>query len=174
MNLQHTKPRTPVERTKTAAKVFATAALLTGTLFGCDAEKSKTIDAPLPSPMENVQNKALAVKCAPCQDCTVPEGASLLKEGSIIGTTKQVPSVLVLRGIDQSTVEARYESITANIPHGETQNFSVGPGVLCTVTVSGKEIYDVFKPGAFLTAPGWVSLSSKRTKLYGLYVESQK
>jgi hypothetical protein len=171
MNLQHTKPRTQVERTKTAAKVFATAALLTSTLFGCDAEKSKTIDAPLPYPMENVQNKVLAVKCVPCPDCTVPQSATLLREGSLIGTTKHIPNVLVLRGTGRSEVEARYESITANIPHSEREHFSVGPGVLCTITVSGKEIYDVFKPGAYLVEPGWVSLSSKRTKLY---VESQK
>ena len=169
MNLQHTKPRTTAERMKTAAKAFATAALLTATIFGCDAGPSKSVtqtDVPLPPPGETIQNRSLEVKCAPCPDCTVPEDATLLKRGSIIGTTKPVPNVLVLRGIDRSTVEARYEKVTANLPSKEIETFTVGPVELCTVSVSGKEVYDIFKPGAFLVEPGWVYLSSKRAKLY--------
>lgn len=166
MDLQHTKPRTQTERMKTAGKAFASAVLLTATIFGCDAEPYKAMAAPLPPARPAVKNKSLEVKCTPCPDCTVPEDASLLRQGAIIGTAKYVPNVLVLRGIDRSTVEARYEQVTANIPHAEKETFSIKPTELCTVSVSGKEIYDVHKPGAFLVEPGWVYLSSKRARLY--------
>lgn len=166
MNLQHTKPGNRIEKVKTAAKAFVAATLLTATIFGCDAEKSMVLDAKLPPPMETAKNNSLAVKCAPCPDCTVPRDASLLRERSVIGTNRLLPDVLVLRGIGRSEVEARYEKIAADLPRSETETFTTGPGQLCIVTVSGKEIYDVFKPGAFLVEPGWVYLSSRRTKLY--------
>ncbi len=167
MNLQKTKPGNRIERMKTAAKAFATAALLTTNIFGCDAGTSKATNqtpAPLQSASEAAKNKFLEVDCRPCPDCTVPKGASLLREGAIIGTTKQVPNVLVLRGIDYSTIEARYEKITASIPRSETEKFNIGPGELCKVDISGTEFYTVYKPDNLMAEPGWVYQSSKRER----------
>jgi hypothetical protein len=161
-----------MEKAKTAVKAFAAAALLTATIFGCD-EGPKPKEAvrlydnnPFAARVASAKNQFLEVKCAPCRDCTVPESATLLREGSVIGTTKYVPNVLILKGTDGSAVEARYERSTSNMPRVERQTFTVAPGDLCVVSVSGKEIYDVYKPGAFLADSGWVYLSSRRDKLY--------
>jgi hypothetical protein len=94
----------------------------------------------------------------------VPAEASILEKGSTIRAPGFV-SVALTANEDGSIGAIISGSVAQHTFSSDRMEFEVKPGDVCTISISGKEAYELFKPSVFMTEPTFGYPVSKRSRL---------